>query len=69
MLENAKGGYVIDPTEYQLLTQADVNFAYNNIESSDDEETDLSRRSKKMKTSYQAWKLMSQRSWHETECF
>ncbi|XP_075160055.1 MYC associated factor X isoform X2 [Haematobia irritans] len=49
MLECAKNGYVIDPTEYQQLTSADQTLH----DSSDGDEQDFSRRSKKMKTSYQ----------------
>mgnify|MGYP004600755701 CR=1 FL=1 len=49
MLENAKNGFEVDTSEYQQLTQGDNS----HMESSDDEEQDF-RRSKKMKTSYQA---------------
>ncbi|TMW47148.1 hypothetical protein DOY81_007766 [Sarcophaga bullata] len=51
MLECAKSGYVIDPTEYQQLTNGEQNLQHD---SSDGDEQDFSRRSKKMKTSYQA---------------
>ncbi|KAI8117280.1 Protein max [Lucilia cuprina] len=49
MLECAKNGYVIDPTEYQQLTNGDQTLQHD---SSDGDEPDFSRRSKKMKTSY-----------------
>lgn len=51
MLECAKSGYVIDPTEYQQLTSGDQSLQHD---SSDGDDPDFSRRSKKMKTSYQA---------------
>ncbi|KAM7354950.1 MYC associated factor X [Cochliomyia hominivorax] len=51
MLECAKSGYVIDQTEYQQLTNRDSTLQHD---SSDGDEQDFSRRSKKMKTSYQA---------------
>jgi len=48
MLEAAKAGLPVDPTEYQQLTQGDQQ------DSSDSTDQDFSRRSKKMKTSYPA---------------
>ncbi|XP_011189066.1 protein max [Zeugodacus cucurbitae] len=50
MLEEAKKGYVIDPNEYQQLNQ---EYQASAADSSDGDEQDFSRRSKKMKTSYQ----------------
>ncbi|XP_073843171.1 MYC associated factor X [Musca autumnalis] len=52
MLECAKSGYVIDPTEYQQLTSGDQSLQHDSCSDGDDQ--DFSRRSKKMKTSYQA---------------
>lgn len=51
MLECAKSGYVIDSTEYQQLTNGASSL---HQDSSDGDDQDFSRRSKKMKTSYQA---------------
>ncbi|XP_037936646.1 protein max isoform X2 [Teleopsis dalmanni] len=51
LLEDAKNGYSIDPAEIQQLAQADQSSQHD---SSDNDEQDFSRRSKKMKTSYQS---------------
>lgn len=52
MLECAKSGYVVDSTEYQQLTNGDQTLQHDSCSDGDDQ--DFSRRSKKMKTSYQA---------------
>lgn len=51
MLECAKSGHDIDPSEYQQLTHVEQSLHHD---SSDGDEQDFSRRSKKMKSSYQA---------------